>query len=99
MVKNPSANAGDVRDRGLIPESRRSPSRRAWQPTAGFLPGESHEQGSFADPSTAKSTTSSGVADLDMTETTCYSLELCIQMGISFLFSFAFSFSSFHSYL
>ena len=29
----------------------------------------------------------------------CYSLELCIQMGISFLFSFAFQFSSFHSYL
>ena len=29
----------------------------------------------------------------------CYSLELCIQMGISFLFSFAFGFSSFHSYL
>ena len=28
----------------------------------------------------------------------CYSLELCIQMGISFLFSFAFSFSSFLSY-
>ena len=29
----------------------------------------------------------------------CYSLELCIQMHISFLFSFAFRFSSFHSYL
>jgi len=29
----------------------------------------------------------------------CYSLELCIQMGVSFLFSFAFHFSSFHSYL
>ena len=29
----------------------------------------------------------------------CYSLELCIQMGISFLLSFAFGFSSFHSYL
>ena len=29
----------------------------------------------------------------------CYSLELCIQMGISFLFSFAFPFSSFLSYL
>ena len=29
----------------------------------------------------------------------CYSLELCIQMGISFLFSFAFCFLSFHSYL
>ena len=28
-----------------------------------------------------------------------YSLELCIQMGISFHFSFAFSFSSFLSYL
>ena len=29
----------------------------------------------------------------------CYSLRLCIQMGISFLFSFVFSFSSFLSYL
>jgi len=29
----------------------------------------------------------------------CYSLELCIQMFISFLFSFAFCFSSLHSYL
>ena len=29
----------------------------------------------------------------------CYSLELCIQMGISFLFSLAFPFSSFHNYL
>ena len=29
----------------------------------------------------------------------CYSLELCIQMGISSLFSFAFRFPSFHSYL
>ena len=29
----------------------------------------------------------------------CYSLELCIQMGVSFLFSFAFHFSSFHNYL
>ena len=29
----------------------------------------------------------------------CYSLELCIQMGISFYFSFAFRFSSIQSYL
>ena len=29
----------------------------------------------------------------------CYSLELYIQMLLSFLFSFAFRFSSFHSYL
>ena len=28
----------------------------------------------------------------------CYSLELCIQIGVSFLFSFAFHFSSFLSY-
>ena len=28
----------------------------------------------------------------------CYSLELCIQMGVSFLYSFAFSLSSFLSY-
>ena len=28
-----------------------------------------------------------------------YSLELCIQMGTSFRFSFVFHFSSFHSYL
>ena len=27
------------------------------------------------------------------------SLELCIQMGISIIFSFAFHFSSFHNYL
>ena len=29
----------------------------------------------------------------------CYSLELCVQMLIAFLFSFAFSFASFLSYL
>ena len=29
----------------------------------------------------------------------CYSLELCIQRGVSFLFSFPFGFSSFHSYM
>ena len=29
----------------------------------------------------------------------CYSFELCIQMLISFLFSFAFHFSSFHSWI
>jgi len=29
----------------------------------------------------------------------CYSLELCIQVGVIFLFSIAFSFSSFLSYL
>ena len=37
VVENPPANAGDVRDAGLIPESGVSPWRRVWQPTPGFL--------------------------------------------------------------
>ena len=38
------------------------------------------------------------ITEEDFVISPCYSLELCIQMGISFLFSFAFRFS-FHSYL
>ena len=41
MVKDPPANAEDVRDARSIPGSGRSPCRRAWRPTPGFLPGES----------------------------------------------------------
>ena len=41
MVKNPSANAGDVRDVGLIPGLGRSPGGST-APTPVFLPGESH---------------------------------------------------------
>ena len=41
LVKNPSANAGDVRDPGSIPESER-------QPTPVFLSGQSHGQRSLA---------------------------------------------------
>ena len=47
VVKNLPANAGDIRDLGLIPGSGRSP-RGAWQPTLIFLPGESHERRSLA---------------------------------------------------
>ena len=47
-VKNPPANAGDVRDTGSIPGSGRSPWRRAWQPTPVFLPGQCHGQRSLA---------------------------------------------------
>src|SRR5574338_531694 len=39
------------------------------------------------------------IAEEDFLTSPCYSLELCIQMIISFLFFFAFRFSSFHSYL
>ena len=41
MVKNPSANAGDV---DLVPGSGRFPWKRKWQPTPVFLPGKSLEQ-------------------------------------------------------
>ena len=44
MVKNPPADAGDIRDLGSIPGSGRFPWRRKWLPTPVFLPGESHEQ-------------------------------------------------------
>ena len=44
VVKNPPANAGDIRDMGLIPLLGRFPWRKAWQPTAVFLPGEPHGQ-------------------------------------------------------
>ena len=39
------------------------------------------------------------ITDKGFSFSPCYALELCIQMGISFYFFFAFSFSSFHSYL
>ena len=46
VVKNLKANAGHIRDMGLIPRWRRS-LWKAWQPTAVFLPGESHGQRSL----------------------------------------------------
>ena len=41
VVKNPPANAGDIRESGLMPGSERFPWRRAWQPTPVCLSGES----------------------------------------------------------
>ena len=46
-VKNPPANAGDVR-LGFNPWVGKIPWRRAWQPTPVFLPGESHRQRGLA---------------------------------------------------
>ena len=48
-LQNPPANAGDMRDRGFIRGSwiGKILRRRAWQPTPGFLPGESHGQKSL----------------------------------------------------
>ena len=48
MVKNPPANAGNVRDAGYNLWVRKILWRRAWQPTSVFLPGESHGQRSLA---------------------------------------------------
>ena len=42
MVKNWPANAGDIRDVGLIPGLVRSPGGKAWQLLPVFLSGESH---------------------------------------------------------
>ena len=44
MVKNPPANAGDIRVAGLIPGSGRSPPEKKMATTPVFLPGESHGQ-------------------------------------------------------
>ena len=45
VVKNPPANAGDIRDGGSIPESERSPEEETGDR---LLPGQSHEQRSLA---------------------------------------------------
>jgi len=47
-VKNLAANAGDIRDMGLITWVRKISWKRAWQPTLVFLPRESHGQRSLA---------------------------------------------------
>ena len=49
VVKNPPANAGDIRDMSSIPGSGRSPGEGNGKPTPGFLPKKSHEQMSPAD--------------------------------------------------
>ena len=40
-VKNPPADAGDIKRRGFNPWDGKIPWRRAWQPTPISLPGES----------------------------------------------------------
>ena len=62
VVKNLPANVEDVRDVGLIPDSRRSPGRGHSNPV--LLPGESHGQRSLV------GYTPWGCKSLAMTETT-----------------------------
>ena len=48
VIKNPSANAGDVRDTGRFnPWVSKIPCKRVWQPTPVLLPRESHGQRSL----------------------------------------------------
>ena len=47
VVKNPPANAGDMRDPGLTPGWGEISWRKKWQSTPIFLPGEFHGQGSM----------------------------------------------------
>ena len=47
VVKNPPANAGDIKRHRFNPWLGKIPRRRAWQPTPEFLPGESHGQRSL----------------------------------------------------
>ena len=48
MLKDPPANAGDIRDTGSITGSRRLPAEGNSNPIPVFLPGESHGQRSLA---------------------------------------------------
>ena len=47
VVKNPPANAGDIRDAGSIPGLGRFPGEGHGNPTPVILPGELHGQGSL----------------------------------------------------
>ena len=47
VVKNPLANAGNIKRLGLDTLIGKIPWRRVWQPTPIFLPGESHGQKSL----------------------------------------------------
>ena len=46
-VKNPPADAGDIKRRGFNPWDGKIPWRRAWRPTLIFLPGKFHGQRSL----------------------------------------------------
>ena len=63
VIKNPPANAGDMRLR-FDPWVWKIPWRRAWQPTPVFLLGESHGQRRLVDYNPL------GHTESDMTEVT-----------------------------
>ena len=62
---------------GLIPGSEKTPWKRAWQPTPGFLPGESHGQRSLV-----------GHRESDRTEPAPTSLSTSVSFSVSVNFLF-----------
>ena len=64
MVKNPLANAGDIRDLDLIPGLGKISWSRVWQPTPVLLPEKFHGQKSLVGCGPW------GLKELDMTEAT-----------------------------
>ena len=72
VVKYSPANAGDIRDPGLI-LLRKIPWRRKWRPTPVFLPGESHEQRSLW--ATTHGVTKSWTQLIDQAWAWCFSLQ------------------------
>ena len=64
VVKNPPANAGDIKRCGFNPWVGKNPRRTAWKPTPVFLPRESRGQWSLAGYS------SQGLKESDTTEAT-----------------------------
>ena len=79
-VKNPPANAGNVRDSGSFhPWVRKIPWRRARQPPPVFMPGESHGQRHLADNSPW------GHKESDTTEVTKPTLYTkCLEQSLAF---------------
>ena len=68
MVKNPPTDAGDIRDKGLIPGSGRSPAEEHGNPFQYSSPGESQGQRSLVGYSPW------GCIELDTTEATYHTL-------------------------
>ena len=61
MVKNPPANAGDIKRHGFDPLVGESPWKREWEPTPVLLPAEPYGQRSLVG-------YGPWVSELDMTE-------------------------------
>ena len=82
MVKNPPANAGDIKDAGFDPWVGEIPWRRGWKLTLVFLPGESQGQRSLAGYSPL------GCKELDMMKVTEYAHHSFYQLTVYISCSF-----------